>query len=96
LKSAKQRRQGSSASTTFGEATAYFSINFVLAVTGEFNDANSAMHGSARGVFITFDAPDASTDAGQDTRPSTNNLEGAVAGRYVDGNNLSHGFIWKP
>jgi hypothetical protein len=57
------------------------------------------MHGfarSARGTFVTFDAPDAGMGAGQGTRPSTNNGKAAVAGWYVDANSLNHGFVWNP
>lgn len=74
------------ASTAPGEGTVPYSINLVGAVTGEFLDVNSAMHGFSRvagGVVQIFDAPGAGNMAFQGTRPSTNNMDGEVVGGYV-------------
>jgi hypothetical protein len=91
--------QDPAASTAPGEGTAAFAVNLLGAVTGEFNDENTVMHGFEcfrDGSFANFDVPSAGTGAWQGTRPSTNNFKGEVAGWYVDNNGVNHGFVWEP
>ncbi len=44
-------------------------------------------------TFITFEAPDAGTSAGQGTYPSGINRKGSIAGYYTDAKNVFHGFV---
>jgi hypothetical protein len=72
------------------------SINPAGAITGYYNDVNSAGHGFLRatnGTVTTFDAPGAGTTSFQGTFPSSINPAGAITGTYVDANFVGHGFL---
>lgn len=47
-------------------------------------------------TFITFNAPDARTGAGQGTQAYGISSTGEITGWYVDANNVTHGFLVTP
>ena len=74
-------------------------INAWGAITGSYQDTNSAFHGFVRspdGKFTTFEAPGASVSPFNGTSPSSINDLGAIAGYYTDANGVSHGFLRSP
>ena len=77
------------------------SINNGGTITGNFIDSKDLNHGflrSARGEFITFDAPGAKSvaAAGYGTVPESINDAGAITGHYIDVRNVTHGFVRTP
>jgi hypothetical protein len=73
-------------------------INNWGAITGSFVDTNNVYRGflrSAKGSFITFDAPGADTTAGSfnGTSPNSINDLGMITGEYLDANGFGHGFL---
>jgi hypothetical protein len=74
-------------------------ISDLGAITGAYQDTNNVFHGFLRrpdGVFITFDAPDASITPYNGTYPSSMNDLGAIAGSYYDASGFGHGFLRRP
>jgi hypothetical protein len=74
-------------------------INTWGAITGSYQDTNSAFHGFLRspdGQFTTFEAPGANTGLGLGTAPNGINDLGAITGPYNDASGFSHGFIRSP
>jgi hypothetical protein len=72
------------------------SINFLGAITGSYQDANSTFHGflrSPKGTFTTFEAPGADTGPFNGTSPTSINDLGVITGNYVDASGFSHGFL---
>ena len=76
-------------------------INNWGTITGSYVDANNVYHGflrSAKGSFVTFDAPGADTTAGSfnGTSPNSINDLGVITGEYLDANGFGHGFVRSP
>jgi uncharacterized membrane protein len=74
-------------------------INASGAITGSYQDTNSAFHGflrSPEGKFTTFEAPGADTGAYNGTSPAAINDLGVITGSYTDANSVSHGFLRSP
>lgn len=74
-------------------------INAWGAITGSYQDTNSAFHGflrSPEGAFRTFEAPGAYIAPGYGTSPTSINDLGATTGSYTDANGFNHGFLLSP
>jgi hypothetical protein len=75
------------------------SINNWGAITGSFQDTNSAFHGflrSPNGTFTTFEAPGADTGPFNGTTPASINDLGVITGSYADASGFVHGFLRRP
>ena len=65
-------------------------------ITGFYTDATNKNHGftlTARGAFISFDAPGASNNDFTGTIAVGNTPAGQVVGYYIDDNFAFHGFV---
>ncbi len=74
-------------------------INVWGAITGSYQDTNSAFHGFLRspdGKFTTFEAPGADLGAYNGTSPAAINDLGVITGYYADANGFDHGFLRSP